>query len=60
MEDLLIGWKEISSYLRISVQTAWRYQKSKGLPVKKDPAGHPIIKKSTADKWRLKQQSQSV
>jgi hypothetical protein len=53
MTDILIGWKEISTYLRVSEKTAVRYQKERGLPVEKDPAGHPIIKKDHADEWRL-------
>ncbi len=57
LPDILIGWKEISKYLRVSEKTAKRYQKERELPVKKDPAGHPMIKKNTADEWRLKEQS---
>lgn len=55
MTELLIGWKEISTYLRVSEKTALRYHKRLGLPVKKDQAGHPIITKETADKWRLQE-----
>jgi hypothetical protein len=54
MSEILAGWKEISNYLRVSEKTAIRYHKYKGLPIKKDPAGHPIIRKKTADEWRLK------
>ncbi len=57
MTDILIGWKEISQYLRVSEATALRYHKDKGLPIVKDPAGHPIIRKNDADEWRLKEQS---
>ncbi len=52
MTDILIGWKEISQYLRVSVITAIRYHKTKNLPIKKDPAGHPFIEKKTIEKWR--------
>jgi predicted site-specific integrase-resolvase len=55
MNQVLIGWKEISQYLRVSEKTAMRYQKERDLPVEKDPAGHPIIKKNTADEWRLRE-----
>ncbi|MFA5160307.1 MAG: hypothetical protein WC484_07385 [Candidatus Omnitrophota bacterium] len=57
MTDILTGWKEISSYLKVSEKTALRYHKHKGLPVKRDPAGHPVIKKKIADEWRLKPQA---
>jgi predicted site-specific integrase-resolvase len=53
LNDLLIGWKEISDYLQVSEKTAMRYERERKLPVKKDPAGHPIIKKEKADEWRL-------
>jgi hypothetical protein len=53
MDDMLIGWKEISQHLNVSEKTAMRYEE-KGLPVKRDPAGHPVIKKKSADEWRLK------
>lgn len=57
MNEMLIGWKEISSYLRVSEKTAFRYHKDRGLPIEKDPAGHPVIKKTSADEWRLREQS---
>lgn len=53
MDEILIGWKEIAKYLRVSEKTAMRYEKEKMLPVKRDPAGHPTIRKSRADHWRL-------
>jgi len=57
MTDILTGWKEISSYLKVSEKTALRYHKHRGLPVKRDPAGHPVLKKKSADEWRLKPQA---
>lgn len=53
-EELLIGWKDISNYLNVSEKTAMRYERERKLPVKKDPAGHPIIRKEHADEWRLR------
>ncbi len=53
MDDILEGWNEISKYLRVSDKTAQRYWKKKGLPVKKNRAGHPVITKSVAEKWKL-------
>lgn len=57
MNDILDRWKQIADYLRVSEKTAIRYIK-RGLPVKFDPAGHPIIRKSDADAWRLKESNQ--
>jgi len=57
MTEILIGWKEISQYLRVSEKTALRYHKHKGLPIEKDPAGHPVIKKISADEWRLNEKT---
>jgi hypothetical protein len=53
MDDILEGWNEISKYLRVSDKTAQRYWKKKGLPVKKNRAGHPVITKSVAKNWKL-------
>jgi predicted site-specific integrase-resolvase len=55
MTDLLTGWKEIAQHLRVSEKTAMRYSKERGLPVTKDPAGHPVIKKETANNWRMRE-----
>ena len=52
-EELLIGLKEIAVYMRISERTAIRYSKERGLQVKRDHAGHPVIKKIEIDKWRV-------
>ena len=56
----MIGWKEIANYLRVSEKTAQRYQQERGLPVKKDPAGHPVITKKTAEAWRIKEAPPSI
>ena len=53
-EDILNSWNEISTYLGVSDRTAQRYAKERGLPVVKDYAGHPIIKKESIDEWKLK------
>lgn len=57
MTEILITWKEIAQYLKVSVKTAKRYHKLKGLPITKDPAGHPVIRKQIADKWRIEEQA---
>lgn len=53
MDDTLVGWKEISAYLRVSEKTAKRYRKHRGLPVIRDAAGHPAIEKKAAREWRM-------
>jgi hypothetical protein len=53
MTDFLIGWKEIAVHLRVSEKTAARYEKL-GLPVDRDPVGHPIIRKETLEAWRIR------
>ena len=57
MTEILTGWKEISVYLKVSEKTAKRYRKHKGLPITRDPAGHPVIEKQSADKWRMEGQA---
>lgn len=55
MTDILCGWKEIAKHLEVCEKTARIYHKERGLPVFKDPAGHPLIDKKDADGWRLKE-----
>lgn len=57
MSDILTGWKAICEYLKVSEKTAIRYKKQRGLPVTKDPAGHPVIKKQSADNWRIQERT---
>jgi len=59
MSDTLTRWGDIALYLNVSEKTAMRYHKKRGLPVVKDPAGHPIIKKENIDKWRLQTKYQA-
>ena len=49
---LLIGWGEIASVLRVSIVTARFYEKKRGLPIIRDPAGHPTIYEAQIDVWR--------
>jgi len=60
MDEILEGWNEISTYLKVSDKTAVRYWKKKGLPVKKNRAGHPVITKSLAEIWKLKEQTEAL
>lgn len=32
-DDMLVGWDEIAGFLRVSVVTAWRYERDGGLPI---------------------------
>lgn len=56
MTNILTGWKEICEYMKVSEKTAKRYRKHRGFPVTNDPAGHPVIEKQSADKWRMQEQ----
>lgn len=57
MDDILEGWGSIAKHLRVSEKTAIRYWKQKGLPVTKNRAGHPVIKKTVAENWKLNEQA---
>jgi len=57
MTDILTGWKEICKYLKVSEKTARNYKKLKGLPITKDPAGHPVIKKQVVDSWKMQERT---
>lgn len=51
--DVLTGWKEISSYLRLGIRTVQRYEKF-GLPVRRLPGrsrGSVIATKAELDRW---------
>lgn len=53
MSEILTGWKEIAVFLKVSDKTAQRYRKEKGLPVRINKAGHPIITKEKVERWLL-------
>lgn len=57
MTETLVGWKDIAKYLEVSEKTAFRYADERGLPIKRDPAGHPIIKIKTIETWRIQAQA---
>lgn len=48
-----MGWKQIGFYLDRSAQTAKRYHKRYGMPVRRDPGGRPIALLSEIDEWLL-------
>ena len=55
MDDIIDRWGGIAKELHCSVQTAIRYAKlkKKPLPIKYDPAGHPMITKTQIREWRF-------
>jgi len=60
MAELLDRWGQIALHLGVSEKTAIRYKESKGLPVKYDPAGHPITTKEQLDRWKLQEPQQNA
>ena len=58
MNEMLDRWGLIAQHLGVSEKTAIRY-KEKGLPVKYDPAGHPVTTKQQLDQWKLKEPRES-
>lgn len=49
--DVLIGWKQIAVYLRCSVNSARRWTRDCGLPVRRDGAGRPVAYRPALVKW---------
>lgn len=48
---MLTGWKPISNYMGVSVQTAKKWHKLKGLPVFRGPNNVPISFADTIREW---------
>jgi hypothetical protein len=59
-DNLLDRWGLIAQHLGVSEKTAIRYKENKGLPVKYDPAGHPVTTKEQLDDWKLHESCQSA
>lgn len=53
-KGILYGWKEISSYIGCSTQTAKLYAKKEKLPVKKI-SGRVLLSKAMVEKWLEKE-----
>jgi hypothetical protein len=51
MTDILDRWNQIADHLKVSEKTAMRFR-TRGIPIKYDPSGHPITTKSALDAWR--------
>ena len=57
--DRLESWKEIASYLKREVRTVQRWEKTEGLPVRReqrDKLATVFAYKSELDAWRLSRQ----
>lgn len=54
MTDYLVGWDEIASYLKVSVVTAWRYEKVGGMPVIRVYTGKVRASKAEIREWMVK------
>src|SRR5262245_31265703 len=58
MEDnqkrVLSSWKEVASYLDVSVRTAQMWEADRGLPVNRLPGGRGVVwaDKAELDNWR--------
>jgi hypothetical protein len=46
----LIGWKEIASYLRVSVGSAQRFNRVRPMPLKRF-FGRPTVEQPELDRW---------
>lgn len=54
MTDLLNGWGEIASFLRVSEVTAWRYERDGGMPVIRLFNGQVRASKDEIKAWIIK------
>jgi hypothetical protein len=50
----LNSWKQIAAHLGVNVRTAQKYERERGLPVRRLPGGHGrvAIDVSTLDRWK--------
>ncbi len=55
----LNGWKQIAAFMGCSVDTAKRYKKRFGLPVKYLPSGRPAAVKEELQMWLCKSNEES-
>jgi len=52
-DEMLTGWKPIAGFCKISVQTAKKWHKKKGLPVLRGPHNVPISFVSLIREWAM-------
>ena len=50
-DSWLTGWKEIAAYINKHVDTAIKYHKEYGMPVRRDPGGGAFAFKHEIDYW---------
>lgn len=48
-----MGWKQIGEYINRTAQTAKRYYKKYGMPIRRDPSGKPMALLSEIDEWLI-------
>ncbi len=53
-EGWLSGWKSISNFFQVCVDTAKKYEREYGLPIRRDPGGGPVLIKKDALDWMTK------
>lgn len=50
-DDMLIGWDDITEYLKVSRVTAWTWSKKYGMPIILMPSGQVRASKIEIHKW---------
>ena len=54
MREELITWKEVANHLGVNVRTAQRWERERGLPVRRMPGrcGRLVISRAALDAWQ--------
>lgn len=60
MTGRLSRWGPIADKLKVTERTVQRYVKERGLPVKKDLAGHPFITEKEIEEWLLREKEDKI
>jgi excisionase family DNA binding protein len=61
MREELITWKEVANHLGVNVRTAQRWERERGLPVRRLPGrgGRLMISRAALDAWQRTAKSQT-
>jgi hypothetical protein len=61
MREELITWKEIANHLGVNVRTAQRWERERGLPVRRLPgrSGRLVVARAALDVWQRTAQTTS-
>ena len=61
MREELITWKEVANHLGVNVRTAQRWERERGLPVRRLPCrgGRVMISRAALDAWQRTAKSQT-